>query len=336
MAVATLGCKAFAANVPPSSDYADIQFFGDLYISEAAVRSTGASATAPTVFAGVQPLLDSAYYNIANFEGVVTRSRIPFVHKSYVLRMPLFTVPMLRAAHIHGVTLANNHSMDLGRVGLTDSMTALTNAGISAVGAGQNLQQAMQPLIVDLPHGSACIFSWSRTLPEEFFAKQNRAGSAFVGDSAAAKAVAACAKNHKYVFVVVHWGQELSRKIQPYQRLLAEAVIKAGATAVIGHHPHVLQKYEVIAGKPVFYSLGNFVFGTVPLYGEQEGMAVRFKLDDKGIAEYEMVPLAVQHSKVKFVPRPLASDDIDPLKELMPSKHSCRWASDTMRWYCKH
>ena len=62
--------------------------------------------------------------------------------------------------------------------------------------------------------------------------------------------------------VLIHWGIEREEKPQEYQRALAKRYIDAGADLVIGSHPHVLQGIEYYKGKPIFYSLGNFVFGS--------------------------------------------------------------------------
>lgn len=65
-----------------------------------------------------------------------------------------------------------------------------------------------------------------------------------------------------YVAVFVHWGIEREERPQEYQRTLGQQYIDAGADLVVGSHPHVLQGIEYYKGKPIVYSLGNFVFGS--------------------------------------------------------------------------
>ena len=63
-----------------------------------------------------------------------------------------------------------------------------------------------------------------------------------------------------YLVVYVHWGIERSERPEDYQRSLGKQYIDAGADVVIGSHPHVLQGVEYYKGKPIVYSLGNFIF----------------------------------------------------------------------------
>ena len=74
--------------------------------------------------------------------------------------------------------------------------------------------------------------------------------------------IASCHADGEKVVVLIHWGIERDEKPQEYQRALAKRYIDAGADLVIGSHPHVLQGIEYYKGKPIFYSLGNFVFGS--------------------------------------------------------------------------
>jgi poly-gamma-glutamate synthesis protein (capsule biosynthesis protein) len=124
---------------------------------------------------------------------------------------------------------------------------------------------------------------------------------------------------------------------QPYQRELAHQAINAGAQLVIGHHPHVVQEMEIYKGRPILYSLGNFAFGSTPVGGAPEGLAVRVTppaagTDGTGILE--LVPLLVQNTEIHFRPRPILAGEVDPLAGLMPKTHPCVWSDDTLRWTC--
>ncbi len=304
---------------------ADLQFFGDLFITDQVLAHTKSTPDAPKLFQGTKALLSSARINIANFEGVASAALVPFELKKYLLRMSLQVPELLRKVGIHGVTLANNHTMDFGWVGLSESIDRLTTAGIATVGAGGNLSDAARPLYLPIGRRVACIFSLNRTLPESFWAKPTRPGSASLTYEKTREAVSGCAQQNFFTIVVLHWGQEMTRVPRAYQTELAKLVIDAGAEVVIGHHPHVLQEIDVYKGKPIFYSIGNFVFSSAAKASFQQGMAVRILLDHNHpkLPRYELVPIDTQYSVVGYVPQLFAENESSPLDLLVP-RRSCQ------------
>ena len=98
--------------------------------------------------------------------------------------------------------------------------------------------------------------------------------------------IAECHASGDKVVVLIHWGIERDEMPQEYQRALARRYIDAGADLVIGSHPHVLQGIEYYKGKPILYSLGNFVFGSVI----PQTMMVRVELDEANQAVLSVVP----------------------------------------------
>ncbi len=317
-----LAPAAFAAD-------ADLQFFGDVYVPERVLAQTQTTAANPVVFSGVKGLLQSAMHNVVNLEGPVTTAFVPPELKQFLLRMPFELPPILRLAGIDVATLANNHAMDYGYQGVFDTQVALTSAGISYTGAGRNRKEASRPVIVSASGRSYCILAFSRTLPQSFWAGQTTPGTASATMDELERDVGACADSNLYTIVTFHWGQELSNQIMPYQRELARRAIDAGARLVIGHHPHKLQDVEIYKEQPIFYSLGNFAFGSLPDGAGQEGMAVRLS---RGLLE--LVPLAVHNGRVKFKPRPLVDGEPDPIGPHLPAIHPCRWQKDDRLWSC--
>lgn len=301
---------------------ADLQFFGDLFITDQVLAHTKSTPDAPKVFQGTKALLSSARINIANFEGVASAALVPFELKKHLLRMSLQVPELLRKVGVHGVTLANNHTMDFGWVGLSESMDRLTTAGIAMVGAGINLGDAARPLYLPIGRRVACIFSLSRTLPESFWAKPTRPGSASLPYEQTKQAISNCAQQKFFTIVVFHWGQEMMIKPRAYQKELAKLVIDAGAEVVIGHHPHVLQEIGAYKGKPIFYSIGNFVFNSATKASAQQGMAVRIFLDGGHLnrPRYELVPIDTQYSVVGYIPQLFGESKRSPLDPLVPQK----------------
>jgi poly-gamma-glutamate synthesis protein (capsule biosynthesis protein) len=329
-----LGLKGFvpsaaSAELPP----ADLQFFGDVYVTSRMIGRTGSTAANPAVFGAVRPLLATATHNILNFEGVATDAFIPYEDKSFLLRMPLGAIPILAAAGFNAATLANNHAMDYGFQGLIDTMLGLHASGIAQTGAGRDLRHATTPLMLDAAGTSVCLLAFSRVFPDTFWATMERHGTAHLDYEDTVAAVKRCTSLGLPTVVSFHWGQELSKNAAPYQRALAHLVIDAGAVAVIGHHPHVLQEIETYKSRMIFYSIGNFAFDTLPP-NRAEGMAVRLRLANPKKPGYDLIPLSVHNAEIGFVPRPLTGDDDDPIEELLETGHKCRFEQDLVYWSC--
>lgn len=321
----------------------DIQFFGDLFIPERSLKTTGSSAADPKLFAGVRRVLASSALNIANFEGAITPSHQPHTLKTYLLPMPATVAPLLRTARIDGVTLANNHALDYGLPGLIATLSELEKAQIPATGAGLNLAGALRPMVFATNKGNFCVFSLSKTYPEEFWATPASFGTAsptvrqMMAEIRSARPI--CPK----IFVAFHWGAEGRKTAKAYQRLLARRAIDAGAAAVIGHHPHVLQPVEIYKGRPIVYSLGNFMFGTLPLSSKPEGMAAGLRWRKDGRTELWLTPLRVDNKLVAFTTTALSADHLaagedDPTARLVATLTNCQRVigarSGIIRWRC--
>lgn len=312
----------------------DVQFFGDLYISHWVLDATGSTADNPALFRRVQPVLDAADHNIVNFEGAATTAFVPHETKTYLLKMPMTVAPLLRAAGISGVTLANNHSMDFGFQGLFDTTYALEQAGIPYTGAGVNRAAAHRPMVIASGDRAYCVLAFSKTLPQSFWATNTRPGTAASKPEQIAASVKACTAQGQRAIVSFHWGREGSTRSLAYQRTLAHQAIDAGAIAVLGHHPHVLQEMEIYRDRPILYSLGNFAFGTDPKPGSATGLAAGLSTAVDGSLTLTMTPLVVRNDVVRFLPRPLQEGEIDPIPEILPLKHPCTFIKPKRHWVC--
>ncbi len=257
-------------------------------------------------FAATRSELLKGDISLANLEAPLARRGREFTDKKFRFLGDPQLAPALKRAGIHVVTLANNHSMDFGAAALSETMLNLEKAGILWVGAGSDLRAARQAAIVEVKGKRVAFLGYSLTLPEEFYATDSRAGTApghadlFVEDIAAARKMA------DYVIVSFHWGTEGSSSAKPYQQAAARRAIRAGADAVIGHHPHVLQGVERYKGGIIFYSLGNFAFaskGRTAVHGAM----VRLRLNGAS-REAELLPLDVYNRRVQFQPRLLAKE----------------------------
>ncbi len=196
-------------------------------------------------------------------------------------------------------TLANNHAMDYGLTGLRDTLAACEAAGVHTVGAGEDAAAAARPQILCRGDLRVAFLGFATTLALGASAAPDRPGLAGIrvvsryvvdpvtvdenpgiapyvetqlmpGDADLAALAVTRAKEAADVVVVgMHWGvphgwtAAFQSELADYQQPLAHRLIDAGADAIFGHHPHVLHGIEVYRGRPIFYSLGNFVFHSI-------------------------------------------------------------------------
>lgn|GEM_PF-928954 len=313
----------------------DLQFFGDVFVPAGVLNLTKKPHESFTLLRHLRPLIQSGGANIVNFEGAATTAQFSKEEKSHLLRTSMRVPAALSQAGIVGITLANNHSMDYGLQGLFDTIALSEKAKLRTTGAGASEADALRPMIISTDRTTYCIFAISRTFPMSFWATPHRPGTGTVSIKDAPALVSSCDGPHDFVVASVHWGRELSRDVQPYQRALAHAMIDGGAIAVVGHHPHILQEVEVYKGKPIFYSLGNFIFGSRPKVGGQEGMAVGIRRTSDRNFEFRITPINVDNRVVHFVPRLFGPGEEDPVAAFLVNTKGCQVAAAPKQYFCR-
>ncbi len=260
-------------------------------------------------FDTTRSILSSADIAIINLETPLTNAGELLVEKKYRFRNPPEKViPALENAGIDIVSLANNHTLDYGYSGLSDTLAALDTSKVAYHGAGENLTEARKAVVMQRNGQSIGFLAYSNTFPEEFWAGKNRPGVAFGHQHyVQADVEALVARGVDIIVVSFHWGREGTTELRPYQPLLAKTAIDAGADLVIGHHPHVLQEIEVYKEGVILYSLGNFVFGSFS-NRVQESAIVTVKFENGKYAGLDVTPLLVNNFKVYFQPRLLTPE----------------------------
>ncbi len=240
-------------------------FGGDVLLSDHVLQAYSHAG-------GIEGVLDEGYRQaIADADFFMVNQEFPFSNqgtpakdKQYTFRLPPEKVELFRQMEIDAVTLANNHALDFGQDALLDTCITLDGAGILHTGAGENLAAAKEPVVVTLGGKTIAIIGATRVIPvASWAAGNNHVGMVSTYDPAILlEEIRGLRENYDYVAVYVHWGIERDEMPQEYQKTLGRQYIDAGADLVIGAHPHVLQGIEYYQGKPIVYSLGNFVFGS--------------------------------------------------------------------------
>jgi len=172
------------------------------------------------------------------------------------------------------VSLANNHVMDYGEEGLRQLLTLLREAGIEHCGAGMDISQATTPAEAQIGDKEWAFISYAWPLIDAVPAGDHKAGIAPLNRDLMLRNIRELRERYASICVLCHWGYEYERFPLPAHRKLAHLLIDAGATVIIGHHPHVIQGIEYYKGKMIAYSLGNFF---LPLESYPNPRASRYK-----------------------------------------------------------
>jgi poly-gamma-glutamate synthesis protein (capsule biosynthesis protein) len=277
-------------------------------------------------FVNIRPLFRGSQVVIGNLEGPLTTRGEMEQDKTYTFRSPPDKVSKaLVNAGFNVVTLANNHTLDFGAQGLADTIDALDGAGILHVGAGADLASARRAAIMTVNGQRIAFLGYSVTLPETFYAARDKAGTAFAHEAHVRADVAAARSQADIVIVSFHWGQEGKTELRDYQVRLGRAAIDAGAQAVLGHHPHILQAIEHYRDGIILYSLGNFTFGSYSMKSAYSAVA-QITFRHGRLSGVQMVPIKVNNFEVQFQPRVLAGAEansvIDTLQRLSEMQHT--------------
>ena len=229
-----------------------------------------------------------------NLECPITISGVPALKESRILfKADPENAASLKDAGFDILNLANNHTMDYGREGMENTKEALKQVGILTLGAGENRNSARKPVYMEQSGVTIGFLGFSVFPTEGYFYFDDRMDiSQLVIEDLSDEvrnAKAAC----DFLIVSFHWGREFDCYPTTSQKEAAHLAIDSGADVVVGHHPHVLQGIETYKGKPVFYSLGNFVFDRQQPLETDKTILLRLNLKGNELDRIEIMPLII-------------------------------------------
>ncbi|HEY1390582.1 MAG TPA: CapA family protein [Ktedonobacterales bacterium] len=256
--------STIAPSPTPDTRPVSVVITGDIMMA----RSVGARIKAGASdslfpFADTADVLKSHDLRIGNLECVVSTLGSP-QPKTYTFEAPLRAFERLRAAGFQIVSVANNHSGDYGKAAFSDMLAHLPTYGITPVGGGANRAEAHRLVTYQLRTTTIGILAYCEIEPSSFAATATTPGHAWLEATAMKQDIAAARSKVDFLIVFTHWGVEYVLQENAHQQYMARLAVDAGADLVVGAHPHVIQPYEVYHGKPIIYSLGNFVFDEMP------------------------------------------------------------------------
>ncbi len=212
----------------------------------------------------VLDFLHSADHVITNVEGPI--AEVPQNTTQSGVQQLLHTMDpaatkVLRNMHADIWNICNNHIMDAGEFGIESTLKEAEKNGAKTIGAGMNIKQAMQPVILDEAGGIGMFgVGYQRACRK---ADENKAGCYSWSDlDAIQNTIDSIKKTCRWCIVVAHAGEEFTPLPSPYTRERYHKYLEMGADIVVAHHPHVPMNYETVGDKIIFYSLGNFIFDT--------------------------------------------------------------------------
>jgi poly-gamma-glutamate capsule biosynthesis protein CapA/YwtB (metallophosphatase superfamily)/Tfp pilus assembly protein PilF len=264
----------------------------------------------------VAPLISRAHVAFGNLESPLTKraKRAPTKGSRggsiYLKGNPDYAF-LLTEAGFDVLSLANNHIMDYGEQGLSDTLYYLAQEEIKHAGAGPNLAAALEPAEVDVDGFVIHFLAFSDVEPREYYAGPASAGAAPLDEGTVVGAISRSKGKANLVVVSLHWGGESMAYPSSEQRRLAHKFVDAGADVILGHHPHVLQGVESYEGAVIAYSLGNFLFDSrYPDRHYSTVLALEVSRS-RGILGFRLIPIYIKGTEPVVAAEGVAADFVD-------------------------
>jgi gamma-polyglutamate biosynthesis protein CapA len=294
-----------------------ILFVGDVMFDRGVRNSIekNFSGNYHTLYANA-PYIQEADIAFANLEGPVAMSGHK-VGSAFSFRMDPLGLSAMKEAGFDIVSFANNHVGDYTNAAFSETLTRLNESNILYAGAGTTYAEATTPRIVTVRGMRIGFLAATDVGPTWMKAGEAKPGILLADDPNMASIVAKAKEACDILVLSFHWGNEYSPKNERQEKL-AHLVIDNGADIVVGHHPHVMEEVELYNGKPIFYSLGNFIFDQYFSMHTLRGMVAKVYIDadTKEIRTEQFV--SVQNRQ--FIPQPLIpfSEDLLITKTFTP------------------
>ena len=252
-------------------------------------------------WSGLEGLFQQDDLTVINMECAVSELGSP-VPKAFNFRCDPESLGPAKEAGIDVANLANNHGLDYGREALLDSIINLEAAGIWAVGAGANYDEAYEPAVLEINGWTVAVLGFGGVLnTRSWLATDERAGIASGDDTEdMVAAVERASDIADLVVVTVHWGFELDTQPRADDIARAEAMVAAGADIIFGHHQHRLNPLGWVDGKPVAWGLGNFIWPRISVASATTAIARVVVHPDGQIGACLIAAEIVRHGHPEF------------------------------------
>jgi len=295
-------------------------FAGDVHF-ESPIRQE-LDADPGSVLRSIRPVLSRADLTVVNLETAVTTRGTP-APKQYVFRAPPTAFAALRAGGVDVASMANNHGMDYGEVGVRDSVAAARRAHFPVIGIGLDANAAYRPFRATINGQRVAVLAATQVIDDNLItawtAGRHAPGLASAKDvPRLLEAVRAARKTSDTVVVFLHWGVELEPCPTSVQVTLARQLVAAGADVVVGAHAHRLLGTGRLKRALVSYGLGNFVWYSSSDVTTRTGV-LEVTATGRRIDRYDFVPARIASG----TPRPLSGAERRQAVSAWRSLRSC-------------
>lgn len=258
-----IAVAASVATAIHAGDTLTVTFTGDVLLDRGVRRAIERhNGDANCLFSpSVDSVFAASQLVVANLECPATVIKSP-VFKNFVFRGEPDCLQVLREHGITHLNLANNHSIDQGRKGLIDTRDNIINAGMVAIGAGNCMEEAVQPVLIATYPRNVYVVASLRLALENFPYLTDQPCVSQESFEMLETRVRELREQEPECCIVVclHWGAEHMLRPAVQQVMQAHRLIDAGADCLICHHTHTMQTVEQYNGAPIYYSIGNFIF----------------------------------------------------------------------------
>src|SRR5437867_3868130 len=256
---------------------------------------------------------------IINLETAITSAETPWRGKGIHYRMHPQNIGCLSAARITACALANNHVLDWGYAGLSETLRTLAEAGIARSGAGENADEAAAPAVLNVPgKGRLLLFSFGSTtsgIPREWCATDSRAGENLLDDLSETTAARIANQMRQFqqpcdlLVASIHWGSNWGYDIPPQQIAFAHRLVEGGVAIVHGHSSHHVKGIEVFKGRLILYGCGDFITDYEGISGYETlrgdlGLMYLVDLDSRNgqLMSARLVPMQMRRFRLERAP----------------------------------
>lgn len=259
-------------------------------------------------FAKVKHILSGADIAFGNLENPITEKCGKLDKKYSFQAKPIYT-NVLSNAGFDILSLANNHSFDCGQIGLFETFENLKKEKLLWIGAGKSKTEDNSSVYIEVKGIKFAFLGFTAISPSKELAEISHISIATAEN--VKNSVSAAKQKADVVIVSIHWGTEYDLRPNTEQKTLADIAIKAGADAILGHHPHVLQDIDLI-DRPnateqaiIAFSLGNFVFDSPVRLNKRlaESVILKMRFSKNGLIDHEIIPVVIENY------RPVIADE---------------------------
>lgn len=270
-------------------------FVGDIMLSRSVGDLMKEKGDYKFPFLKVSEFLKRADITFGNLENPVSLGGVR-VGSIYSFRADPKTIEGLTYSGFDIVSIANNHIWDYSREAFMDTLRYLKDVGIDYVGGGNNFDEAHNGVIRNVRDVKVSFLAYTDLIPKGVSATKDSAGVSFLDLDQMVIDIQKAKSLSDIVVVSFHWGDEYKTEHNLTQESIAKSAIDAGASLIIGHHPHVVQEVEQYKDAWIAYSLGNFIFDQTFSQATMSGLALRVNIEEGRISTVERINIDISRS----------------------------------------